>query len=247
MTSKQYLTEAYNKYYHAFIKKAMMYFDDQKDKAFDCVQEIVLRLLLMNFPFESVDHARSIIYKNILWQANHIKQLRKKWGACRERNYDFTNAITQDALTDEVQPIIKDSLDYWPQSNKFFNHINKLNPYHQKLIKLHMNGVGNTEAGIMLGKKLKNTVGSSKDEAFKMLRGLRVANKLRDPLDRSKKRQGADDRTDKIMEMTAAGVPDKVISEKLGLTLGNIRCRRYDRKRLLEKIKHNNNGQTKNR
>lgn len=241
MTSKEYLTEAYSKYYNAFLKKAMMHFDDQKDKALDCVQEAVLQLLLVNYPFESLAHARSLIYKNIIWQANHIKHLRKKWGAYRERNYDFTDTYTQEKFSYEVAPAIKNSLDYWPHSNVYFNHINKLAPYYQKLIKLHMDGVGNKEAAEILGKKHKDHVGSSKDEAFKMLRTLRVANKLRDPLERSKKRQGTDDRTDKIMQMTAAGIPDKVIAEQLGLSLSNVKCRRFDRRRLLSKIQSGTN------
>lgn len=240
MDSRQCLTQAYSRYYYAFIKKAMQQFGDQKDKAFDCIQEIMLRLLKTNYPFESVEHAAGIINKSIMWESYRMKTQRKKWGAFRERSYDFANQIANDRLAYEVQPSVRSSLNYWPQSNAYFQHIKKLNPYHQLLLKMHMLGIGNKEASIILNKNSKDDIGSSKDDAFKMLRNFRVANKLRSPLERSKKRQGSDDRTDRIMEMTAAGTPDKEIAKQLGLTVNNVKCRRFDRQKLLKKIKNQN-------
>jgi len=240
--NKKYITEAYTIFYYAFIKKAMGLFGHEKDKAFDCVQEVILRLLEVNIEITSALHARSIIYKSIQWHVSQMKTLRKKWGAYREIKCDFTNPLIQDYLSDPVELCIKGSINYWPQSNKYFNHINKLNAYHQKIIKLSLLGCGNIESIRLLGKNIKkNTYGSSKADAIKMLRGFKIANNLRSPIDRSvaKMKNSSDNRTDRIMEMTAAGIPDKEIAEQLGLTVGNVKCRRYDRRKILNQVKNN--------
>jgi len=236
--NKEYLEQAYSKYYYAFIQKAMECFGEQTDKAFDCVQEVMLRLLQVDFEIENSVHARSLIYKSIPWQSSKIKALRKQWGAGREVAYDFTNTDeVERQLTDPVIPAIKGTLDYWPQSNRYFNHISKISRYHQQIIKLLLLGCGNVESIRLLGRKIKkDTYGSAKDAAIKMLRGFRVANTLRTALERSQKRRGTDDRTDRIMEMTAASIPDKEIAERLGLSVNNVKCRRFDRNKLLKKI-----------
>lgn len=237
--NEKYITEAYNKYYHVFIKKAMGLFGHQKDKAFDCVQEVVLRLLEIDFEIENVIHARSLIYKSINWHVSQIKTLRKKWGAYREIKYDFTSPTVQDHLSEPVQPVINGYMNYWPQSNRYFNHINKLSAYHQQIIRLTLLGCGNLESISILGKKIKkNTYGSSKDAAIKMLRDFKVANELRSSIDRSnaKRKNSTDNRTDRIMEMTAAGIPDKEIASQLGLTINNVKCRKHDRRKLINKM-----------
>lgn len=238
--SKAYLEEAYKSYYLAFIKKAkdILQEHDGADKAFDCIQEIVLRLLQMDFEFESMAHARSIIYMNISWQCHKIRTSRKKWGV-RERKFDFSIPKVQSVFSAEEAPNVKSILSYWPLSEKYFKHIGKLCKNHQTILKLTLLGYTPTEIKHLLNLNiLATSVGASKIEAINMLRNFKVASKLRNPLDRSMKRRGSDDRTDKIMEMTKQGLSTKEIAEKLGLSESNVKCRRFDRKRLLEKIKN---------
>lgn len=229
------LTIAYQKYYYAFIKKAYGILKDI-DKAHDCIQEIMLILLQKEMNYEREQHARAIIYMYIPWICTRIKNY-AYWGN-REDSYNFE----WDNSDFYFEPVIANdtaALNYWPISQKLWNHLPNLNPKQQLLIKMSLQGIRAIEMTKVFGVK-KVTVSSMKCEAIFMLKNFRMASTKRDPLERSRLRT-KDDKTDKIMEMTMQSIPDKEIAQRLGLSVSNVKCRRFDRKKLLKKIKQNEN------